>query len=123
MVFRGEGRGRHADAGCGDAFSAMEHSAPQNGAEQCTRFGGSRPQQQFSVVQKELLPGGHCLNERSGAGNAVLPQPDGLAFGERKRHGQPPHPQLRALQINEQAADARFPQQSQPRGVLCQRAV
>ena len=123
MVFRGEGRGRHADAGCGNAFPTMEHPAPQNGAEQCARRGGSRPQQQFSVVQQELLPGGHCLDKRSGAGNAALPQPDGLAFGERKRRGQPPHPQLRALQIDEQAADARFPQQSQPLGVLCQRAV
>ena len=59
----------------------MQNAAPQYGADQCIRPGGSYFHQQLAVVQQKLLPGAGRLHELDGelavtpeALNAVLPE-------------------------------------------------
>ena len=101
----------------------MQNAAPQYGADQCIRPGGSYFHQQLAVVQQKLLPGAGCLHELDRAGDAACPQLYRAALRQGHWLCQPPDTQLRPLQVDEQIVNAGGVDHCQPVSVFGQRPV
>ena len=101
----------------------MQNAAPQYGADQCIRPGGSYFHQQLAVIQQKLLPGAGCLYQLDRAGDAACTQLYRAALRQDDRAGQPPDTQFRPLQVDEQVRNADSVDHCQPVSVFGQRPV
>ena len=102
-VLRRQGGGVHLPAQQGQALAALEQSAPLHPAGQAVGARLLHRQQKGAVVQGELVPGPGGLHHAPGDGDAPGAQQGGTSLPEGNRFLQPSHPQLRALEVHDQA--------------------
>jgi len=108
----------HRQTRGGNALAALQNAAPQYGADQCIRPGGSYFHQQLAVIQQKQLPGAGCLYQLDRAGDAACTQLYRAALRQGDRAGQPPDTQFRPLQVDEQVRNADSVDHCQPVSVF-----